>query len=72
MENLLSPVLCDDCSALAFAEIDGRILCVDCLLAAVRHSVLPDAIARIRPLPSGVPVLGPEVAALLAEHELAV
>ena len=42
------PIFCDNCSALAFAELDTAPLCMDCLLKAVNRSGTHTA--RIEPL----------------------
>lgn len=46
----LAPIFCDECSVLALAQLDDRVLCADCLLAALAECP-PDEIGRrIRPL----------------------
>ena len=35
MTRYPAPVFCDECSKLALASLDGRLLCTECLLAAL-------------------------------------
>lgn len=56
MDELKPPLFCDNCSSLCFAEIDGAILCAECLLAVIAEggAALARRIVPIEfvPLPS--------------------
>jgi hypothetical protein len=44
------PIFCDNCSALAMAELDTAPLCEKCLLRAVNRSTDLEIAERIEPL----------------------
>jgi hypothetical protein len=50
MNDLRPPVFCDYCSSLSFAELDGEILCAECLLSAIAAAADPTAVRRISPI----------------------
>ena len=50
MNDLKPPLFCDNCSSLCFAELDGAILCAECLLAAVADEGDTGLLRRIVPI----------------------
>jgi hypothetical protein len=50
MNDLRPPMFCDNCSSLCFAELDGAILCAECLLAALATAGDGSLVRRIAPI----------------------
>jgi hypothetical protein len=44
------PVFCDECPVLAVAEFDDRVLCLDCLMAALASCAPAEIESHVRPL----------------------
>lgn len=59
MNDLKPPLFCDNCSSLCFAELDGAILCAECLLAAVATAGDKGLLRRIVPIEFLPPEQGP-------------
>ncbi|MCP4677939.1 MAG: hypothetical protein GY854_20975 [Deltaproteobacteria bacterium] len=50
MTTLETPQLCDSCSYIAMAIIDGKLLCLGCLLEQFKQSADPYFVYKIQPL----------------------
>ena len=61
MNDLRPPLFCDNCSSLCFAELDGSILCAECLLEVIAEEGGAAVARRIAPI-EFVPVPSPDPA----------